>query len=77
MKEFLMLSFEKHKGKTIGLLCGLIFGIFILSMGFWRGLFLTICIAVGYWIGKMYDKEENFLASLIAVLPEGIRNKIQ
>jgi uncharacterized membrane protein len=77
MKEFLTLSFEKHRGKIIGLFCGLLLGIFILSLGFWRSLLLAICIAVGYWIGKMYDKEENFLASLIAILPENIRNKIQ
>lgn len=77
MKEFLMLSFKKHRGKIIGLLCGLLFGIFILSLGFWRGLFLSICIAVGYCIGRLYDKEENFTASLIAILPENIRNKFQ
>lgn len=62
-----------HKGKVIGILLGLAFGILVLSIGFWQTLFLSLCIYIGYWIGGMTDKKEKFMAFLDKILPTGFR----
>ncbi|MGI6537402.1 MAG: DUF2273 domain-containing protein [Caldicoprobacterales bacterium] len=77
MKEFLLAFFENHKGKTIGILCGLIFGVFILLIGFWRVLLLLLCILLGYWLGSFHDNNESFYSFLNKILPSGIRDKME
>lgn len=68
------LNFIKlHKGKIIGILVGFIFGILVLSIGFWQTLFLSLCIYVGYWVGGMTDKKEKFMDFLDKILPTGLR----
>lgn len=44
-----------HQGKCLGVIIGLIFGLLIVKFGFIAGLFLIICILIGYFIGKRYD----------------------
>lgn len=34
LKEIVVSCFTKHKGKTVGILCGLLFGIIVLLIGF-------------------------------------------
>jgi uncharacterized membrane protein len=76
LKEVVDSCLTVHRGKTIGVLCGLTFGIVILTLGFWKGIFLSLCIGIGCWIGSFYDRKENFLTFLDKILPDGIRNKI-
>ncbi|MDI9513228.1 MAG: DUF2273 domain-containing protein [Caldicoprobacterales bacterium] len=73
LKEIVVSCFTKHKGKTVGILCGLLFGIIVLLIGFFRSLFLLACIGIGYWIGNLHDKQESFLAFLDKILPNGLR----
>lgn len=73
IKEIVVSCLTIHRGKTIGLACGLLFGILILSLGFLKGLFLCLCIAAGYWIGRFYDKEDNFMVFLDKILPNGYK----
>ncbi|MEG6615902.1 DUF2273 domain-containing protein [Peptococcaceae bacterium 1198_IL3148] len=47
---------ENHRGKTLGVLLGLIFGWFAISYGFFKAVFVSICIIVGYIIGKRVDE---------------------
>lgn len=77
MKEFLAACLTNHKGKITGLLCGLILGILILVIGFWKSVLLLLCIALGCWIGSFHDRKENFLAFLDKILPDLVRNKMQ
>jgi uncharacterized membrane protein len=74
IKDLLGSCWTLHRGKTIGFSCGLIFGILVLSLGFWRAVFLGFCVAVGCWIGSFYDKRESFIAFLDKILPN-ILNK--
>lgn len=68
------LNFIKlHKGKIVGILVGFIFGILVLSIGFWQTLFLSLCIYVGYWVGGKTDKKEKFMDFLDKILPTGLR----
>lgn len=64
---------KTHKGKMIGIGIGFIFGVMVLLLGFFRTLFLFICILIGYYIGSKVDKRENFLEFLDKILPTGLK----
>jgi uncharacterized membrane protein len=49
-----------HKGKLIGVVIGLVFGLLTITVGFWSAFFLAICIAVGYFFGRRADNSEDF-----------------
>lgn len=60
LERFLTQILEEHRGKTIGIAIGLAAAILFLSFGFWRALFIIICIVIGYFIGKRFDEDQNF-----------------
>lgn len=47
---------DHHRGKALGVILGLIFGWFAISYGFLKAIFVSICIIVGYIIGKRIDE---------------------
>ncbi len=49
----------KHRGKTIGIALGLTASILFVSFGFWKTIFIIICIGVGYLLGKSIDDEKD------------------
>jgi len=59
-ENFLRTIIEEHRGKAIGIVLGLLASILFISYGFWRTIFIIICIAVGYFIGKELDEKKNF-----------------
>lgn len=52
---------ERHFGKLVGVVAGLIFGSLILIFGFWRTLFVTLLAIAGFVIGKRFDEKGTFL----------------
>jgi len=52
--------FEEHRGKAIGIVLGLVASILFISYGFWRTIFIIVCIALGFFIGKEVDEKKNF-----------------
>lgn len=61
MWEKLLLSIlQEHRGKAIGVFLGLVAGILVISYGFWKALFIMICIFLGYFIGKKLDEDKSF-----------------
>ena len=52
--------FEQHRGKAIGIVLGLLASILFISYGFWRTIFIIVCIALGFFIGKEIDENKNF-----------------
>lgn len=69
MSKFL----RDHKGKIIGICLGLLFGILVLTVGFWRSFFLAVCVGIGYLAGSFHDKDDKFRSFLDKILPTGIR----
>ena len=51
---------RKHRGKILGVFLGLVFGIFVVSFGFWKAVFIALCVVVGFFIGKKIDQKVNF-----------------
>jgi uncharacterized membrane protein len=52
---------KSYKYRLIFSLIFLILGILILTIGFWRTLFLIIMFLIGYIIGNIIDKNLLFL----------------
>jgi uncharacterized membrane protein len=46
---------EKHFGKIVGMILGLIFAILVVTLGFWKTVFILACIIIGFFIGKVID----------------------
>lgn len=46
-------------GKVLGGIVGLVIALLIVGFGFWRGLFILVCIAVGIYVGSRYEHSEQ------------------
>ena len=62
-----------NRGKMTGILVGLLFAIGCLTLGFWKTLFVAICVGVGAWIGGRKDAHKQFVGLLDRVLPKLLR----
>lgn len=51
---------EHHRGKVIGVILGLVAGFLVVAYGFWKSLFIIICILTGYLVGKKIDENGGF-----------------
>lgn len=49
----------EHKGKVIGISLGLLFGLLTVLIGFWKTFFVSLCIVIGYIIGKKIDDNDR------------------
>ncbi|MGI5891370.1 MAG: DUF2273 domain-containing protein [Bacillota bacterium] len=58
--KLLLYLLENHKGKIIGVILGLLFGICIVAGGFWAAVVILVCILVGYYLGKKSDDKVDF-----------------
>lgn len=68
-KERLKEYYNNNKGKTIGFAIGLFFGIFVLLIGFFKTIFISLCAFLGYYIGKKIDNNESILELIERILP--------
>jgi uncharacterized membrane protein len=64
---------REHKGKCLGVLAGLFFGIIYLIVGFWDTLVLIILVSTGYAIGSKLDQKEDLRDILDRILPGKFR----
>lgn len=61
-----------HPGRVLGTILGLLVGVSLLWLGFWRTLVLGFCAIVGYAIGNWSDHEgKGFREFLEEKLPGG------
>lgn len=52
----------EHRGKVIGVTLGLVVSILFVTLGFWRTVFVVLCILSGYLIGKKVDEQMDLEA---------------
>lgn len=55
---------ENHRGKALGVFLGLAFGWFAISYGFFKAIFVALCIIIGYFIGRGIDERFDFRRAL-------------
>ncbi len=56
---------QRHPGKVFGVIGGLGIGLLVITLGFWRTLFLAACVFVGYQVGKRADDGEDDITQVI------------
>ena len=66
--EFLQ-TLIRNKGKTIGTLFGFVIAILVISIGFFKTLFIVLCTWLGYFLGKKTDNQENIREIIERILP--------
>jgi len=62
---------QQHSGKIIGISIGFTLGVLIISFGFFRTLFIMLCVVAGFVIGKRIDEKEDIMDILDKLLPPG------
>ncbi len=53
------LLINKHWGKILGGLLGLIFALLVINYGFWLSIFIFLCIGIGLLIGWRLEASNN------------------
>ena len=59
-EKILFSLLNEHRGKTIGVLLGLLVSILFVFLGFLKTIFIIICISLGYFIGRKLDENKKF-----------------
>lgn len=55
MKDKLLVMLGVHMGKIFGSIMGLFLGWMIVRYGVIKGLFVVLCVAVGFYVGARFD----------------------
>lgn len=55
-EKFLLEIWRNHKWMLLLAVAGLVFAICVISYGFFKALFIFICVAVGVLVGTQIDK---------------------
>lgn len=58
-----------NKGKVLGALIGLTFGILFLVLGFFKTILILMCTFIGYLIGARIDIDGSLKKLLDRILP--------
>lgn len=71
-KQKLLEFYLLHKGEVIGAAIGFLIASTILIIGFFKTLFIVICVLFGFYIGKMLYHDKDYLKNLLdRILPPG------
>jgi uncharacterized membrane protein len=64
--------YKRNRGLVIGMTIGLIIGVLILTINFWRTLLLAVCIGIGAILGKASIREKIYRI-LDRILPKDFK----
>lgn len=70
MLEDLTRYLRSHPKTTIGASLGLIVGIGLVVVGFWKTLVIALMCALGYYLGKCADERKGLREILEAKIPD-------
>lgn len=59
MNDNFILFIQENWGKILGGLLGLLVAVIIVFFGFWKGIFIIICILIGIFLGGRIEKSEG------------------
>jgi uncharacterized membrane protein len=58
--DWLDYLWREHRGKLIGVILGLLFGIVTATWGFGKALFIAVCAVAGFLIGRLLDRGQSW-----------------
>lgn len=71
-REKILNFYGSHRGGINGAAVGLVIAVTILLLGFFRTLFIAICVGIGYYIGKRVYEDKDYIKNFLdRVLPPG------
>lgn len=59
VSHFVSWAWTRHPGKLIGTSFGLVFGLLLVTLGFWRAIVLLLFILAGFFLGKRHDEHND------------------
>jgi len=59
ISKFLVWAIDNHQGKFIGTSIGLVLGLLMVILGFWRTLVLALFVTLGFVLGKRQDDNQS------------------
>lgn len=65
--------FKTHRGIITGIGLGFLIGVLILAIGFFRTLFLAICVGIGAFFGTKNKLRKRLFEILDKILPDLFR----
>ena len=57
--RFLVWAIDNHPGKLVGTSIGLVLGLLMVTLGFWRTLVLVLFTMLGFVLGKRQDDDNS------------------
>jgi len=71
-REKLLEFYNSHRGGINGALIGFVIAVVILIIGFFKTMFIALCVGIGYYIGKRISEDKDYIRNLLdRVLPPG------
>ncbi|TGE34233.1 DUF2273 domain-containing protein [Desulfosporosinus sp. Sb-LF] len=64
ISKFLVWAMDNHTGKLIGTFIGVLLGLLMVTLGFWRTLVLALFAILGFVLGKRQDDHKDILTWL-------------
>ncbi len=69
-RQFFHQFLAEHWGKIICGLAGLIIGLTLVVFGFWKSLLIFFFVALGVFVGRMLERNENLRGVLQRFWPD-------
>lgn len=64
--------YKAHIYEMNGVAIGLLASVMVLVIGFFRFLFIAICVVIGYYIGRKLSEDKDYLKNILdRILPPG------
>ncbi len=64
---------KKHRGIITGIGLGFLIGVLILAIGFFKTLFLAVCVGIGAFLGTKNKLRKKLFEILDKILPDLFR----
>ncbi len=58
-KKYCALVLANHRGKFVGAIIGLVIAVLVITIGFFKTVFIAICLIMGIIVGKRIDDNES------------------
>ncbi len=71
MDDRILNFIREHRGKILGGLIGFLVAVLLLEFGFWKCLFIAICVCIGLWIGSKSESRDRFMRYLAELFTNG------
>ncbi len=70
--EKILMFYDSHKGGINGAAIGLAIAVLFLIVGFFKTMFIAMCIGMGYYIGSKLTEDKEYIRNLLdKILPPG------